>query len=68
MMRLLFGTILIVVAIIAWTIAQSKKEQLGPEKYYWAGSVVMAFLGLFLFISTSFVIVGPDQVGHLTRV
>jgi hypothetical protein len=28
----------------------------------------MVVLGLFLFISTSFVIVGPDEVGHLTRI
>lgn len=68
MIRIFIGTILIVAAIITWTIAQAQKGQEGPEKYLWAVSVVMAIFGIFLFISTSFVIVGPNQVGHLTRI
>ncbi|MHC4623326.1 MAG: SPFH domain-containing protein [Planctomycetota bacterium] len=68
MIRLLFGVILIIAAIVGWTIGQTKKGQLGPARYYWLGSIVLVLLGLFLFISTSFAIVGPDEVGHLTRV
>ncbi|MHC4185801.1 MAG: SPFH domain-containing protein [Planctomycetota bacterium] len=68
MVRLLLGIILILAAVVVWTIGQAKKGELGPVKYYWAGSAVMVLLGLFLFISTSFVIVGPNEVGHLTRI
>jgi hypothetical protein len=68
MVRLLLGIILIFAAIAVWVVGQSRKGQLGPVKFYWAGALVMILFGLFLFISTSFVIVGANEVGHLTRV
>ncbi len=68
MVRLLLGVVLIFAAIVLWALGQSRKGQLGPIKFYWAGAPVMILVGLFLFVSTSFVIVGPDQVGHLTRI
>jgi hypothetical protein len=68
MIRLLFGVLLVIAAVVGWTIGQTKKGQLGPARYYWLGWIVLVLLGLFLFISTSFAIVGPEEVVHLTRV
>ncbi|MHC4212913.1 MAG: SPFH domain-containing protein [Planctomycetota bacterium] len=68
MVRLLLGVVLIFAAIVVWAVGQSRKGQLGPVKFYWAGALVMILVGLFLFLSTSFVIVGPNDVGHLTRI
>lgn len=84
MMRLIFGVIFIVVAIVLWVVNQRLKEKnketekkrneeevsahraVGIASI--VGSIASALIGIFLFLSTSFVIVGPNELGHLNRI
>jgi len=78
MIRLVLGIVLIagaVVFIAASRIRRKSKVEdewgrasVSLVRYSLLTGVLMVLVGLFLFISTSFVIVGADEVGHLNRI
>ncbi|TSC95683.1 MAG: hypothetical protein Athens101410_439 [Parcubacteria group bacterium Athens1014_10] len=83
MIRFIFGVIFIMIAIVLWVVSQRLKGKNGETESkrseevsfcrmfgipFIVGSIVLTLVGIFLLLSTSFVIVGPDELGHLNRI